>query len=132
VRSRPGSIMMARGRRCRLLAAIGVTMQVLISCTNKAPPIGAGLPRTFAPNSPEFDQRVKERFPVGSDEARLLLELQGEKFDIGKATGTSDPFQHTAQFESHDIACGESWTIEWNSEAGRIRGIEGKYRQSCF
>lgn len=98
----------------------------------QTPPIGQGIPKTFAPNSPEFDKRVKDRFPVGSDERNLIAELESEKFTIETNSDESNLYRHSAKFNSHDVACGESWVIEWNANGGKISDVGGRYRQSCF
>lgn len=52
----------------------------LTACAELAPLIGRGLPPALAEARPAFDQRVKERFPIGSDEAAMRAELRREGF----------------------------------------------------
>src|ERR1700730_11500126 len=47
----------------------------LSACTDSPPAIGSHLPGTFAVASDAFDQRVKARFPAGSNEAAFRAEL---------------------------------------------------------
>lgn len=43
------------------------------------PELVRGLPRSFGPTS-DFDQRAKERFPIGSDQEKLAAELRHQRF----------------------------------------------------
>ena len=102
-------------------------MLILVGCSDRTPSMAEGLPKTFAPNSPEFDMRVKERFPVGSNESLLIEELQNEQFKI-----SFNGSVRSATFKSHSIACGETWVIQWTTDNERLRKIDGSYRQVCF
>jgi hypothetical protein len=112
-----------------LLAAL---LTVLLTACGRAPPLGKGLPRNYDPGSPYFDQRVKQRFPIGSDEARLVVEIRKEGFDIKKVPAPLGRYQHSALYEAGDFACRESWTIDWATAQGKITSIEGRYRHVCL
>ena len=99
-------------------------------CSDPTPPIGRDLPKTFAPNDTYFDRRIKQRFPIGSDEENLLAELRSERFTTKETHDPSSRYRLSALYESHDLACKESWTIQWIAEQGKIKDIEGKYIQS--
>jgi hypothetical protein len=105
---------------------------LLPACSDSTPPIGRGLPKTFAPTAPDFDIRVKQRFPVGSDEGKLLAELRNERFTIQDIHEPSSRYGRSALYESHDVACKASWTIRWAAEQGKITDIEGSARQVCL
>jgi hypothetical protein len=51
----------------------------LSACFDSPPAIGSHLPGTFAVASDALNQRVKERFPVGSGESALRAELKRER-----------------------------------------------------
>jgi hypothetical protein len=99
---------------------------VVCACSSATPSLGRGLPRTFVP-TPDFDRRIKERFPVGSEESKLLAEIHSERFAIKQNQDSSRPYRFSALYVAQSIACRESWRIQWNAEQGRIVGIEGWY-----
>jgi hypothetical protein len=97
---------------------------VVSACSNATPALVRGLPRSFVPTS-DFDIRIKERFPVGSAESKLLAELHGERFATTKIQDSSKPYRYSAVYVAQSIACREWWKIQWNAEHGQIIGIEG-------
>ena len=99
---------------------------VASACSNTTPSLGRGLPRTFGP-TPEFDERIKERFPGGSEQSKLIHELHDERFATTETQNSSGPYRYSARHVAQSIACRESWMIQWNAEHGRIVGIEGWY-----
>ena len=109
---------------------LAMLLILLLTACSRAPPLGRELPRNFDTSSTYFDQRVKQRFPIGSDEAKLVVELRKEGFDI--TLGPSLPHQHSATYETHDLACRESWTVDWAGSQEKITDIEGQYRQVCL
>lgn len=110
----------------------GVTLLVLLSaCSDRAPPLGHGLPETFAPNAPYFDTRLKERFPIGSDATKLVTELHNERFKV-KGAGIPGRFSARYEFLDMDMACRESWTVHWTAEQGKIAAVGGRYEQACL
>jgi len=109
---------------------IGVALLVLLSaCSDRAPPLGRGLPETFGPTAPYFDTRLKERFPVGSDATRLLTELRNEGFAV---KGDREPNQFSARYQAHGLVCKKSWTVYWTAEQGKIAAISGSHNQACL
>ena len=110
------------GIRRRMMLAVFCAF-VVSACSNAPPSLGRGLPRTFGP-TPDFDNRIKERFPVGSEESKLLAELHGERFATPEFKDPSEPYRFTALYVAQSIA---SWRIQWNAEQGRIIGIDGWY-----
>src|SRR5580692_10670773 len=91
----------------------------LSACSTPVPSLGRGLPRTFVP-TPDFDRRINERFPVGSEENKLLAELHSERFAIIASQDGSKPYRFSALYVAQNIPCRESWRIQWNAEQGRI------------
>ena len=98
----------------------------LSACATPVPSLGRGLPRTFVP-TPDFDRRIVEQFPVGSEENKLLAELHGERFSITENQDRSKPYRFSALYVAQNIPCRESWRIQWNAEQGRIVDITGWY-----
>jgi hypothetical protein len=56
-----------------LLAALSLS-----ACADSGPPIGRGGPRFAADVTPWFDTRVKQSFPVGSDDGKLRPNFTGK------------------------------------------------------
>lgn len=94
------------------------------------PPLGYDLPEGASAASAAFDQRVKARFPVGSDEGALRAELVRERFVI--RTTEDSPVTSIATYELPDAACRVDWTIQWREDAGRIVDINAKYSPTCL
>jgi hypothetical protein len=112
------------------LAVLGVLL--LSGCSVPPPPMGRGLSHTVAQMTPDFDRRMNQRFPVGSDEGELLAELRVERFTIKQANEPSARYRLTALYEGHGLVCRTWWTVEWSAEQGKITAIGGEYSQSCL
>ncbi len=80
-------------------------------------------------SSAVFDQQVKARFPVGSDENALRLELVRERFVIKR--DKESPFRFSATYGASELFCRRDWIIQWNVNAGKIADIGGKYWLTC-
>lgn len=104
---------------------------LLVGCSNKEPPLGHGLPMTFG-FAPAFEQRLRERFPVGSDEARLLAELRSENFSLGKLAPTGDYRCSVLYAASNGPFCKGERQIYWTAAQGIITEIGGLNREICF
>lgn len=117
-------------RLSMLTSALGALL--LAACSGSEPPIGRGLPMTFG-YKPAFEQRLRERFPVGSDESRLIAELRSEKFTLGEIQDPSSRYRNSALYEaSHGFACKGEWQIYWTASKGIINEIGGMNREVCF
>ena len=75
----------------------------------------------------DFNKRIQQRFPAGSDEAVLVTELREERFSIDETRDSSGTYRHLAHYKRQDIACRTSWDVLWSGEQGRIVTIEGRY-----
>jgi hypothetical protein len=102
----------------------------LTACAAWPPLIARNLP-AGADRGVSFDKRVKERFPVGSDEEKMLTELRHEAFTIAQITTDSPRYQFAATYEAHDLACRLIWTVYWSSGNSRITNIAGDYSSIC-
>jgi hypothetical protein len=112
-----------------LFAALAMLLSA--ACSNSEPPIGRGLPKTFG-YTPAFEERLRQRFPIGSDEQKLLVEIRSEKFRIQEVKDPSAPQRFSARYDASEGACREEWTIQWAAEQGKITDITGLNRQICF
>jgi len=97
----------------------------LTACGTARPRLAEGLRvRPVQQNpDPAWDQRVRERFPVGSNESALLAELHRERFVIDATR---------ASYRSSDIACTWTWRVSWAAENDRITQIAGDYQGVCL
>jgi hypothetical protein len=103
---------------------------VLVGCTDMPPPLAYDLPEGAYAATAAFDQRVKSRFPVGSDDGALRAELVRERFVI--RTSGDSPATFTATYEHGDSTCRVDWTIQWREDAGMIADIGAKYWPTCL
>jgi hypothetical protein len=119
--------------RMRRRMALAVSWALLLSaCSDPPPPIATGLPRSFGP-TPDFGIRIKQRFPIGSDEGNLLTELRVERFAIVESHDPTAPYKFAALYESHKFPCKETWSIQWTADKGTIAEIAGRYSgQLCL
>jgi hypothetical protein len=110
----------------RQIALAILSLLAISACTSSTPPIARDLPRSFGPTA-DFDRRIQQRFPAGSDETVLVAELRLEQFSIDETRDPSGTYRHLAHYKRQDLACRTSWEILWNGERGRITQIEGRY-----
>jgi hypothetical protein len=111
----------------RILPVIVATL--LSACSAQPPSMGRNLDRR---DTPHFDERVRQRFPVGSDESQLEAELRSEQFSIAEIHDPANRYRMSAVHEVNGVACREDWTIRWIAEEGKITGIEGRIRDICL
>ena len=95
------------------------------ACADPMPKLADGLPRSFGPTS-DFDKRLKEQFPVGSNELQLTAELQRERFVLRDGGDPEKVYQFASIYDRHDLPCREVWTVLWSAELGRITAIAGR------
>jgi hypothetical protein len=96
---------------------------------DELPPIAKGIAFGAAgshPN-PEFTQRLRARFPIGSNVAPLSNELDSEGFTIDAARGKAN------------IKSGKGWPcleiveVDWKADAhNRIVSLDGYYFSACL
>jgi hypothetical protein len=103
----------------------------LSGCSLAVPPIAQGGPKNVELVTPYFDSRIKQRFPVGSDEKELRAELHRERFRI---SATNDPqvgYQYIAIYRENGV-CKVSWAVRWNADQGTITSTTAAYTQTCL
>ena len=130
--TKPTVIWPHHGTAMRLCAVASALATLLAGCSKVEPPIGRGLPATFG-FTPAFEQKLRERFPVGSDEGRLIAELRSEKFVLGEVHDPPGRYRSSARYEaSHGPFCKGEWQIYWTAPHGIITEIGGMNREVCF
>ena len=117
-------------RRNITLAVFAILL--LSACADRPPPIARGGPRAVAEVAPWLDTRVKQRFPVGSEEEKLRAELYLEGFTIGEASGPAARYRFAARYQANELICRAWWNIQWSAEQGRITGIAADWSQTCL
>ncbi len=100
----------------------------LSACAEQPPPIARGLSR----DTPAFNERLSNRFPVASDEDTLTQELQKEHFSVTEINDPDTHYRHLARYEAHELVCKDIWTILWSAEAGKITQIKGRTGSICL
>ncbi len=107
-----------------MFAALGLS-----ACADSSPTIGSQLGASADESSAVFDQRVKARFPVDSDENALRAELVRERFVIIR--DKESPTRFSAAYSVSELFCRRDWIVRWNVNAGKIADIGGKYWLTC-
>jgi hypothetical protein len=119
----------------RALGRIGLAVVVAfsVSSCDAVPPIARDLPSTLADLQPAFDQRVKERFPVGASEQEIVAELRDEGFTpLDPKKWKLGTFASVAAYEARRFPCVFDWTIYWSAENGKIAAIKGGFFSGCL
>lgn len=96
-------------------------------------PLTRDLPQETTARSPAFDTRVKARFPIGTPESAMGLELQSERFQ--RKDWDSRPSQeHVAErYDGGAQVCNLIARIYWQSnEDGRLTAVRGAYDGTCL
>ncbi len=90
----------------------------------RTPVLGQNLPQLYADAKKVFNERVKARFPVGMNEARLIEDLRSQGFKVG-------PELCPSSFRTATITRGlivqTFWSVRWEVSAGRIESVWGVY-----
>jgi hypothetical protein len=116
-------------RRHITLAAL-VTVW-LSGCYSAVPPIARGGPKNVELVTPYFDNQIKRRFPVGSDEEKLRAELYRESFRISETNDPHMGHQYIATYQESGV-CKVSWIVRWNADQGKITNTTAAYTQTCL
>lgn len=123
----------------------GTVMKVRLACASALlvagclpvipPPIGRDLPPEFAKANPIFNQHVKARFPVGSSESAMIMELRREHFKIGPLNPARPPDKYefwASRSATITFGCGVEWDIFWTAKDDVITTIDGGYGDNCL
>jgi|HubBroStandDraft_3_1064219.scaffolds.fasta_scaffold308701_2 hypothetical protein len=112
------------------MSIIVLVTSCLAACAGSPPPIGAHLPGVIREASNAFDQRVKARFPIGSDEGALRQELAKQKFIIRRKPEA--PFSFSATYTASELVCRADWDIRWSMFGGKIESIGAGFGETCL
>ncbi|MBS0478868.1 MAG: hypothetical protein JSR79_06165 [Proteobacteria bacterium] len=84
--------------------------------------------RTFTVGDAQFKKRVTQRYPLGSSQQRLLMDLRQQGFVIDMRPGD------LSSADLHRfIGCGDKvWSIRWQAVGDRIIEISGTYGPVCM
>jgi hypothetical protein len=89
------------------------------------PTLVADLPAANARQA--FADRVRHRFPIGSPERTLMLELWSEGF-----AHPGDATKQWASLDRRGPPCTRNWTVTWTTDGtGQLTAIDGTYIPSC-
>lgn len=92
-------------------------------------PLTANLSGTWETVSAEFDQRVRDRFPIGSSQEAMRIELREQGFTQSDRNSAADFEQEAVRREDNGV-CNQSARIFWRTGGeGRLIGIRGQYRE---
>jgi hypothetical protein len=137
--SRGAGRFMARFQALKFWVSAGGALAILLGLAmvwlmragrhEELPPVAAGIAFGAASSqpNPEFTQRLRARFPIGSDVAALSNELDREGFTVDAAHGKAN------------IKSGKGWPcleiLEVDWKAGpryRIASLDGYYFSACL
>jgi len=94
------------------------------------PPLAADLSTYTTIAQTQFEQKVRDTFPVGSSEDDLIRELSKQGFQPQWRRKDGD---NVASAERGKLICRESWNVSWRSDqSGKITKIQGHSRLSCL
>ena len=94
------------------------------------PEIVATLPGDESDFSREFDGRIRERFPIGSSEDKLLAFLANENFfpDWRRRDNPNSSF-----FVQSGLICQKIARVFWRADAaGVLTDVRGTYESQCI
>lgn len=113
--------------------SLGLGLGLAGCALNLGPAIGRNLPSDPAQAQRVFDQRVRQRYPIGSSEAALIDDMRVEGFGI--ATNSQSPPDRFSKFAIQcgyiSIATTHGWEIEWSAANGRLTDIAGVFMPQC-
>ena len=77
-----------------------------------------------------FDRAVRERFPIGSLESKLILDLVAQGFKPGWGWGQDG---QTAIYKGFPVVCANEYTVRWRADVtSRLTQISGDFRAICL
>jgi hypothetical protein len=87
--------------------------------------------QTWEASSKEFDRRVKARFPAGTAERAMTLELRRQGFKRQDWSYEKHGEDEATAFRSeNNLVCQQGAFVYWRADAaGKIETIRGEYRE---
>jgi hypothetical protein len=93
------------------------------------PEIVATLPNDESQFSRELDARLRERFPIGSSQDKLIGYLVGANF----VPDWPQQGANASQFIFNGLMCDRSARVLWRADAaGALTSISGAYESHCL
>jgi hypothetical protein len=93
------------------------------------PEIVATLPGDESQFSRELDARLRERFPIGTAEDKLISYLIGANF----APDWPQHDENASQFTFNGLFCDRTARVLWRADAaGRLTNVSGSYESHCL
>ena len=94
------------------------------------PPIAADLPAETEAAGHVFQQRVQQRFPVGTPEGELISTLKSQGFVIHGATEAGD-FNNAILRRDADGLCQTEWSVRWRASQRRLSEVWAVHFVRC-
>jgi hypothetical protein len=102
----------------------------LTGAFHSLPALVATLPGDESEFSREFDERMRERFPVGASEEALIAYLAGEKF---RPEWRRRDDANASAFVWSGLLCTKIIRVSWRADAaGLLEEVSGSYESSCL
>jgi hypothetical protein len=93
------------------------------------PEIVATLPNDESQFSRELDARLRERFPIGSSQDKLIGYLVGANF----APDWPQHDENEGQFTFNGLFCDRTARVHWRADdAGKLTNVGGAYESHCL
>ena len=94
------------------------------------PAMVATLPGAARDFSREFDERLRQQFPIGTNEGELIAYLDGEGFTPDWPR-RNEPF--AANFVRKGLFCEDTLRVVWRTEStGNLSQVDGAYASECM
>jgi hypothetical protein len=95
------------------------------------PPLLEGISPVGRGESPQFTQRLKDRFPPGSREAVLVRELWLSGFRPDTDLDASQREASLTRYGNLSNICRRDAHVSWSADSGSLTAISGTYRATC-
>ena len=116
-----------------------VTLALIIVCFavgrvsegfHSLPAIAATLPGDELQFSRELDSRIRERFPIGTSEDKLIEYLASEKF---APEWRRRDAANASSFVWNGLLCTKNVRVRWRADAaGVLTDVNGAYESHCL
>jgi hypothetical protein len=111
-----------------ILAALSFAAGRMTLGARIVPEIVATLPNDESEFSREFDARVRERFPVGTSQDKLIGYLVGANFVPDWPQGGAN----ASMFVFNGLICDRIARVLWRADAaGNLTSVSGAYESHC-
>jgi hypothetical protein len=111
-----------------ILAALSFAAGRMTLGARIVPEIVATLPNDESEFSREFDARVRERFPIGTSQDKLIGYLVGANFVPDWPQGGAN----ASMFVFNGLICDRIARVLWRADsAGSLTSVSGSYESHC-